>query len=76
MKLSLDKHMEFNLTCVCCGSREFEIKELPLIEMENATYLFHDDIVNQQVVCKRCGLKDYIENLVISVEQKQKLIDE
>lgn len=53
-----------------------KLKKLPLTRVDDSTYLYHEDIEGQQVVCKRCGLEDYIENLVISVEQKQKLIDE
>lgn len=74
MKLTLDR-MEFKLTCVCCGSSEFEVKELPLTEIEGATYLYHEDI-NQKVVCKKCGLEDYIENLVLKVVLKEDLIEE
>lgn len=30
MKIGLDKHMEFKLTCVCCGSHEFEVKKITI----------------------------------------------
>lgn len=75
MKIGLDKYMEFKLTCVCCGSHEFKIKKLPLTEVEGITYLYHDDIEEQRVICNKCGLEDYIENLVLNVSLKEDLVE-
>ena len=61
----MKKYMEFKLCCPRCGSGEFELKELPLIDFDNMTYYTDDG--KEQVICKNCGLEDYIINLVPSV---------
>ena len=58
--------MQLKLSCYCCGSEEFEHTEIEsLLEIEDRSYLPHEEIKNNVVICKKCGLKDYIKNLVI-----------
>ena len=58
--------MQLKLSCYCCGSVDFEHTEIEsLIEIENRSYLLPEEIKNNVVICKKCGLKDYIQNLVI-----------
>ena len=58
--------MQLKLSCYCCGSVDFEHTEIEgLIEIENGSYLLPEEIKNNVVICKKCGLKDYIKNLVI-----------
>ena len=61
----MEKYMELKLCCPRCGKHEFELKELPLIDFDNMTYYTDDG--KEQVICKNCGLEDYIINLVPSV---------
>ena len=62
--------MELKLSCYCCGSVDFEHTEIEgLKEIENRSYLLHEEIKNNVVICKKCGLKDYIENLVIKISK-------
>lgn len=66
------KYMDFTLTCVCCGSSQFKLKKLPLSEIEGDTYLVDrkDGKYEDQVICSKCGLEDYIDNLIPKVEMK------
>ena len=64
----MEKCMELKLCCQRCGGYEFELKELPLIDFDNMTYYTDDG--KEQVICKRCGLEDYIFNLAIGVTQR------
>ena len=58
--------MQLKLSCYCCGSVDFEHTVIEgLIEIENISYLLPEEIKNNIVICKKCGLKDYIKNLVI-----------
>ena len=58
--------MQLKLSCYCCGSEDFEHTEIKeLIEIENRSYLLQEELKNNIVICKKCGLKDYIQNLVI-----------
>lgn len=63
------KVMKFELRCVCCGGSDFEPRELPLETVDQQDYMFHDDTesADNQVVCKYCGLEDYIANLTVGV---------
>ena len=58
--------MKFKLTCYCCGSSDFVVKELPLVSVGNENYLMHEDVEKEKVVCNKCGLEDYVVNLVVS----------
>ena len=58
--------MQLKLSCYCCGSEEFEHTEIEgLLEIEDRSYLPQEEIKNNEVICKKCGLKDYIQNLTI-----------
>ena len=58
--------MQLKLSCYCWGSEDFEHTEIEgLIEIENRSYLLPEEIKNNMVICKKCGLKDYIKNLTI-----------
>ena len=60
--------MQLKLSCYCCGSVDFEHTEIEgLIEIEGGRYLLNDEIKNNIVICKKCGLIDYIQNLVIKL---------
>ena len=61
----MKEYMELKLCCPRCGGYEFELKELPLIDFDNMVY--YNDDGKEQVICKNCGLEDYIINLVPSV---------
>jgi hypothetical protein len=53
------------LSCFCCGSVDF--KETPQFckDIEGKDYLFQENVKDSKVICKKCGLEDYVENLVI-----------
>ena len=58
--------MQLKLSCYCCGSVDFEHTEIEgLLEIEGRSYLLQEEIKNNEVICKKCGLKDYIQNLPI-----------
>ena len=45
---------------------DFEHTEIEsLLEIENRSYLLLEEIKNNVVICKKCGLKDYIKNITI-----------
>jgi predicted nucleic-acid-binding Zn-ribbon protein len=60
--------MKLTLSCYCCGSTEFKRTEQPCYNIEGNSYLAHDDLSKATVICKKCGLKDYVHNLVIKYE--------
>ena len=66
--ITIQKCMELKLCCPRCGKHEFELKELPLADINDITYLL--DVEKAQVTCKNCGLEDYVFNLVIAVTQR------
>ena len=51
--------MKLILSCVCCGSTEFERKKLDIINVEEHSYLLHEESKEEQLICKKCGLEDY-----------------
>lgn len=58
--------MQLKLSCYCCGGVDFKHTEISdLTNIENRSYLYHNEIKDNKVICKKCGLEDYIENLVI-----------
>ena len=58
--------MQLMLSCYCCGSEDVEHTEIEgLIEIGGRSYLLQEEIKNNIVICKKCGLKDYIQNLTI-----------
>lgn len=58
--------MQLKLSCYCCGSEDFKpIKIEDVIKVEGDTYLYQEDVKDNIVYCKKCGLKDYIKNLPI-----------
>ena len=60
--------MELKLSCVCCGGAEFKETIIDgLITVNGTEYLHNVDIKNNKVVCDKCGLEDYIENLIIKI---------
>ena len=61
----MKKCMELKLCCPRCGGDEFELKKLMLIDFNNMTGYGGDE--REQLICKNCGLEDYIFNLVPSV---------
>ena len=58
--------MQLKLTCFCCGSEDFEYTLIEdNIKIEGEGYLLPEEIKDNVVICKKCGLKDYIQNLPI-----------
>ena len=60
--------ISLRLSCVCCGTTEIKNTEQPYYTIEDKHYLLHDDLDKAKVVCSKCGLEDYIENLVIKLK--------
>lgn len=58
--------MKLILSCVKCGSIEFKKKELDIINVEQHSYLLHEDYKDTKLTCEKCGLEDYVENLIIT----------
>ena len=58
--------MKLLLSCVCCGATEFKKKELSIINVEERSYLLHEDSKDEKLICEECGLEDYINNLIIT----------
>jgi len=58
--------MQLILSCACCGSTDFNKKALNIINIENTSYLLHENYKDTKLVCSECGLEDYVENLVIT----------
>ena len=45
--------MQLKLSCYRCGSVEFERTEIEgLLEIEDRSYLPHEEIKNNEVICK------------------------
>lgn len=59
------KIMKLQLSCFCCGSTDFIQTKQPCTNIEGYSYLLHNDIKETEVTCSKCGLKDYVDNLVI-----------
>ena len=61
--------MKFTLSCCCCGATNFEyIADTDYTyEIEGETYIHPEDVNNVHLKCKKCGLVDNLENLVINV---------
>ena len=62
--------MELKLSCYCCGGTYFSNKEMLGYKIENNIYVHLSDKEvreNAVVVCKKCGLEDYVVNLVPKV---------
>ena len=58
--------MQLKLSCYRCGSVDFELTEISgLTDIEGASYLLSEEIKDNVVICKKCGLEDFIQNLVI-----------
>ena len=58
--------MQLKLSCYFCGSEDFEHTEIEgLLEIKGRNYLLQEEIKNNKIICKKCGLKDYIQNLPI-----------
>lgn len=58
--------MQLKLSCYFRGSEDFEHTEIEgLLEIEGRNYLLQEEIKNNKIICKKCGLKDYIQNLPI-----------
>ena len=58
--------MQLKLSCYRCGSVGFEHTEISgLTDIEGASYLLLEEIKDNVVICKKCGLEDFIQNLVI-----------
>ncbi|MGL6184393.1 MAG: hypothetical protein ACRC1T_03325 [Clostridium chrysemydis] len=53
--------MQLKLCCYCCGNVIFEVKVTP----EKRTIEGFEALKKgKTVVCKKCGLEDYIDNLI------------
>ena len=59
--------MKLSLSCFKCGSTDFKLTEQPCTDIENSSYLLHDNLTNAKVICDKCGLEDFVENLVIKL---------
>ena len=62
----MDKCMNFKLSCPRCGLLNFEVKELPLFEVDGMTYLEG----NPEVISKYSELKNSISEIIVSEIQK------
>jgi len=60
--------MKLVLSCFKCGSTDFENTIQRCYEIEDNSYLLQEDAETAEVICTRCGLKDYVKNLVIVFE--------
>ena len=62
--------MRLILSCYCCGGITFEYisnKDYKY-KIEGETYIHPEDVNNVHIKCKKCGLVDNLENLVINVK--------
>lgn len=57
--------MMLSLSCYNCGSIDFIDTELDYMEVEGSKYLHHEDKLKSKVICVKCKMEDYVENLVI-----------
>lgn len=60
--MKIEKTIRLNLSCYCCGSIDFEAKEMKWNEIEGMCFLYSED--NPMVKCLSCGLEDNVQNLV------------
>lgn len=60
--------MKLVMSCYACGSKDFEHSPLCCHTIEGKSYLNHEEHKKNVVTCKRCGLQDLIDNLVITFE--------
>lgn len=60
--MKLVKTLQLKLSCYCCGGVDFENKPMEWNEIEDMYFLDREE--NKQVKCTKCGLEDYIFNLV------------
>lgn len=60
--MKLEKTVQLKLSCYCCGGIDFENKPMKWNEIEDMYFLDIED--NILVKCTKCGLEDYIFNLV------------
>ena len=60
--------MNFKLSCYCCGSTEFKVKDSHYVEIEKVSYLLAEDANKDMFTCSKCGLEDYTMNMVIRCE--------
>jgi predicted nucleic-acid-binding Zn-ribbon protein len=58
--------MKLVLSCLKCGSTNFRKEQLNNTNIENISYLLHEDVKGAEVTCIFCGLRDYVQNLVIT----------
>ena len=65
------KSAQFKLSCPCCGGVDFKNNHLKVHEVENM-YFIRD---NTEVKCLKCGLEDYIDNLIPRGFYHEELID-
>lgn len=60
--------MRLALSCYCCGSTRFKETPQPYYRIEKSFYILHEDVGRAEVICERCGLEDYVANLVVKYE--------
>lgn len=58
--------MRLILSCFRCGSTDFDHAPIECQEIEGNYYLPNENVEGTQVTCSKCGLEDYVENLVIT----------
>lgn len=59
--MKIEKSMELKLSCYKCGGVNFENYPYPYYIIESMHFLQDENI---KVKCIKCGLEDYIHNLV------------
>lgn len=60
--MKIIKSIRLNFSRYCCGSIDFENKEMEWNNVEDMYFLHYED--NPKVKCLNCGLEDYLQNLV------------
>ncbi len=60
--------MKLALSCACCGGTDFDLDNLELREIWNESYIMYEGNKGNKVICLKCGLEDYMENLTPKVE--------
>lgn len=63
--------MELKLSCFKCGSTDLKTVCGNYYRIENEFYILHEDKKKSVVLCNKCGLEDYVENLVIKLAEKE-----
>ena len=66
------KGVEFKLSCFKCGGTKFENTNQNYTMIEDEHYLNNE---KAKVKCVKCGLEDYMFNLVPKAEYHEELID-